>query len=411
MMKKLYSLTLIIIWLFWGCSYLYAQEKLEIVSPELIKIPVAVPEFDGPLPLSREMAAMARHDLELHLLFNVLGEGLKPEATKIFASLGVDWLVKGKINLSGNHLQAAFYLIDMVKGKTVLARGFRGPKASARYMVHRFVDQAIKEMLDVPGVAMSRVVFVERKGLKDTLYVQDFDGHNPVPLLSGELILSPKLSPDGRQVAFVYYENHRSSIQVIDLATGKRRIICQYPGLNASPAWHPDGKKLVVTLSKDGTIDLYLIDLNGKILKRLTHGEGINTGASFSPDGKYLAFVSDRTGPPQIYIMDLATRGVRRLTFEGSYNTSPDWSPTGDRIVYASLKGGVFSLFTIDPEGGEPVQITDGAKSFEAPCFAPNGRLILAQGKDGLYLFLVNGAAKKEYRLGKLLFPSWARLR
>ncbi|WP_197460554.1 PD40 domain-containing protein [Thermodesulfatator autotrophicus] len=405
-------LPLIIVVCFFGYfSCLYAQEKIEIVNPELIKIPVAVPEFDGPLPLSREMASIARHDLELHLLFNVLGEGLHTEETNLFASLGVDWLIKGKISLSGNHLQSAFYLTDMVKGKTVLARGFRGPKSSARYMVHRFVDLAVKEMLGVPGVAMSRVVFVERKGLKDTLFVQDFDGHNPIPLISGELILSPRLSSDGRKVAFVYYQNNRSSIQVIDLTTGKRHTVCQYPGLNASPAWHPDGNKLVVTLSKDGTIDLYLIDLNGKILRRLTHGEGINTGASFSPDGNYLAFVSDRTGRPQIYIMDLITRGVRRLTFKGRYNTSPCWSPAGDRIVYASLKGRVFSLFTIDPEGGEPIQITSGQTSFEAPYFAPNGRLILAQGSDGLYLFLVNGAAKMHYREGKILFPSWAKLR
>ncbi|WP_022853801.1 PD40 domain-containing protein [Thermodesulfatator atlanticus] len=411
-MRLFYKLTVLIVllWLLCGSRALAQEAKLEITGAELIKIPVAVPEFEGPLPLAREMADVMRQDLELHLVFNVLGEGLKLNETELFASLGVDWLISGEISLGARHLQAAFRLVDMVEGKTVLARGYRGPSSSARYMVHRFADLAINEMLGVPGVAMSRVVYVARHGWQDTLYVQDFDGYQRIALLKGELILHPRLSPDGRKVAFVYYENHRPSIQMIDLTTGKRRIICRFPGLNASPAWAPSGDKLVVTLSKDGSVDLYLINLNGKILKRLTHGEGVNTGASFSPDGREIAFVSDRTGSPQIYILNLATKGVRRLTFQGKYNTSPCWSPTGDRIVYASMKGGIFSIFTIDPEGGEPIQITDGTNSFEAPYFSPNGRLIMAQGKEGLYLLLANGATKRLYRPGKMLFPSWARM-
>ena len=196
---------------------------------------------------------------------------------------------------------------------------------------------------------------------------------------------------------------------MVDLRSGRRWVVARYPGLNASPVWHPDGDKLVVTLSKDGNPDLYLIDLSGRILKRLTFGQGVNTGGSFSPDGRELAFVSDRAGSPQIYILNLATRGVRRLTFEGSYNVSPCWSPTGDRIAYASQKGGSFAIYTIDPRGGAPVRVTEEG-SFEAPFFSPNGRLIMAQGKDGLWVFLVNGASARPYLSGRLLFPSWRYL-
>ncbi len=410
MMKGMRVLFGVLLWsLFIGLAA--AQElKLEISGAELIKIPVAVPEFEGPLPLAARLSAVARRDLEWHLVFNVLGEGLKPKETKLFSSLGVDWLLTGKISSSGKRLTVAFYLYDMVENKVVLSRGFRGPVDSARYMVHRFVDLAVKEMLGAPGVSFSRVAYVARQGWHDVLYVQDFDGARRVAVAEGDLILQPRLSPDGRFIAFVYYSQRRPQIHLIDLRTGKRKILAKYPGLNASPVWHPRGNKLVVTLSKDGNPDLYLIDLSGHLLRRLTFGEGVNTGGSFSPDGQELAFVSDRGGTPQIYILNLVTRGVRRLTFSGHYNVSPCWSPTGDRIVYASQRGGVFYLYTIDPRGGTPTLVTETG-GFEAPFFSPNGRLILAQGKDGLWLFLANGASAKLYLPGRKLFPSWRYLK
>ncbi len=392
-------------------AQVFAQEvKLEITGAELIKIPVAVPEFAGPKPLASQMAAVVRQDLRWHLVFNVLGEGLEARETKLFSTLGVDWLLTGKISATGERVAAAFYLQDLVKGKTVLSRGYRGSKDSARYMAHRFVDLAVKEMIGVPGVSFSRVAYVVRRGWHDTLYVQDFDGARKVAVAEGELILQPRLSPDGKLLAFVYYEKRRPQIHVIDLRTGKRFVLAKYPGLNAAPVWHPRGDRLVVTLSKDGNPDLYLIDLSGRILRRLTFGEGVNTGGSFSPDGKELAFVSDRSGSPQIYVLNLLTRGVRRLTFSGSYNVSPSWSPTGDRIAYASQQGGRFAVYTIDPHGGEPTRVTEKG-SFEAPVFAPNGRLILAQGVDGLWLFLANGASARLYLPGRALFPTWRYLK
>ncbi len=407
-MKRLLLLLFVLLLAFSWCPEARAL-RLEISGAELIKIPVAVPDFEGPQPLARKLSEVARQDLEWHLVFNVLGQGLPAAETKIFASLGVDWLLYGKVSLSGPRLTTAFYLRDMVKDKVVLSRGYRGPKDSARYMVHRFVDLAVEEILGVPGVAMSRVAFVERRGWHDTLFVQDFDGARKVAVAEGDLILGPRLSPDAQKIAFVYYVQRRPQVHVIDLRSGNRWVVSRFPGLNASPVWHPDGDKLVVTLSKDGNPDLYLLDLSGHILKRLTFGEGVNTGGSFSPDGKELAFVSDRSGSPQIYILNLRTRGVRRLTFRGRYNVSPSWSPTGDRIVYASQEGGRFVLYTIDPRGGEPVRVTERG-SYEAPFFSPNGRLILAQGRDGLWLFLANGASGRRYLAGKSLFPSWRRL-
>ncbi len=389
---------------------------LEIAGAEVVKIPVAIPDFEGPLSLARTLSETARRDLALQLIFNVLGEGLSFQEASLFSSLGVRYVINGKIYQGGQYIRTEFYLYDVSAPKPILSRAYRGPLASARYMVHRFLDEAVAKISEAPGVAFSRVAYVRRTQEGDQLIVADFDGYRPTIVAAREgLILYPKFSPDGKKIAFVSYQHGRPEVDILDLTSGKRWTVSRYPGLNASPAWHPSGQKLVVTLSKDGCIDLYLIDLRGRILRRLTHGEGVNTGGSFSPDGKELAFVSDRGGSPQIYILNLLTGAVRRLTFQGSYNTSPSWSPIGDRLVYAGLVKGRFQLFTIDPNGGEPIQITQEG-SFEAPVFAPNGRLILCQGQNrqgrGLFLMLSNGALKTLYLRGeKLLFPAWTTIR
>ncbi len=389
---------------------------LEITGAEVVKIPIAIPNFEGPLPLAHTLSEIARRDLALQLIFSVLGEGLGFREASLFSSLGVRYVIKGKIYQGGQYVRTEFYLYDISVPKPILSRAYRGPLASARYMVHRFLDEAVVKISEVPGVAFSRVAYVRRTPEGDQLIVADFDGYRPTIVAAREgLILYPKFSPDGKKISFVSYQHRRPEVDILDLTSGKRWTVSRYPGLNASPAWHPSGEKLVVTLSKDGTIDLYLIDLQGHILKRLTHGEGVNTGGSFSPDGKELAFVSDRGGSPQIYILNLLTGAVRRLTFRGSYNTSPCWSPLGDRLVYAGLVNGKFQLFTIDPHGGEPIQITREG-NFEAPTFAPNGRLILCQGQNtqgqGLFLMLSNGAVKTLYLRGeKLLFPAWVTIR
>ncbi len=412
------------LWLvFWGlCGGLrlhqaLAQEfKLEISGPEVIKIPVAVPEFEGPLPLAHQLAIIARHDLDLQLIFKVLGQGFSFEEGETFQALGVQYLVKGRISQAGRYVRTEFFLYDLTAGgKLLLARAYRGPQSAARYMVHRFQDLVVQAITGVPGVAYSRIAYVQRGPKGDRLVVEDFDGYQRTVVAAREgLILYPRFSPDGRYLAFVSYRRGRPEIDLLDLSTGRRRVLCHFPGLNAYPVWHPSGKRLVVTLSKDGNPDLYLIDLKGHVLRRLTHGEGVNTGGSFSPDGEELAFVSDRGGSPQIYILNMLTGAIRRLTFSGSYNTSPCWSPKGDRIVYAGMVHGRFALFTISPDGGNPVQITTEG-DFEAPVFAPNGRLILCQGRtaqgQGLYLLLANGAARMLYQTGKqLYFPAWAKL-
>lgn len=395
--------------LLFSSSLLKAEEITVVVDrPTFSFIPVRVSKIEGPPGLSSHLLRLLEQDLNLHLVFNLLRE---PSLDRLNAR---EYLISGRILSLFPVFEVALKLEDLIRGEVLIYKAFQGPREADRYMIHRFVDQAVEKMAGFKGVAYSRLAFVRRTPNGDELLVMDYDHFHMQVVYKAPIILTPRLSPSGRFLAFVSYERGRPEVMVLELASARVRRVSAYPGLNSSPVWHPDEKRLVVTLSKDGSPDLYLIDLKGRILKRLTYGEGINTGGSFSPDGKYLAFVSDRSGSPQIYIYDFLTGGTRRLTFSGRYNVSPSWSPTGDRIVYAGNVKGRFVLFTLDPEGGPPVAITEEG-SYEGPVFGPNGAFILAYGKGpegrGLYLFLANGAVHKLYLPGdNIRSASWARL-
>jgi TolB protein len=195
---------------------------------------------------------------------------------------------------------------------------------------------------------------------------------------------------------------------------GLKRISAR-EGLNIGAAWAPDGTKLATTLSVDGNPDIYTIDTSGRILERLTNHWGIDVSPSFSPNGKRIAFVSNRSGSPQVYVRDLASGTEERLTFEGNYNTSPAWSSL-DKIAYTSMNQGRFEIFSINPDGTQPRQLTEDQGNNEDPCWSPDGRYIMfssnrESGAYHLYMMTANGQNQRKisFLQGQQTSPSWSK--
>ena len=164
-----------------------------------------------------------------------------------------------------------------------------------------------EKLTGIKGVFATKVAFVTAEGQGANqvykLVVADQDGHNEtVVMQSRDPIMSPAWSPDSRRVAYVSFENDRSSIWVQTLRTGNRIQVSSKPGINGAPAFSPDGRKLVLTLGGlDGNLDIHVLDLSTKETQRLTTHRAIDTEGSWSPDGRYISFTSDRSGGPQFY--------------------------------------------------------------------------------------------------------------
>jgi len=401
---------------------LLARVYIDITSPYLKKIPIAVP-YLNPVPytfendlLGRKISRTLSEDLTFHGYFSILDPaeyGGRPNAD--FSDFRLDFIVKGSLKRNGNTIVTEFRLFDTTNNRMLVGRRYNGTVRDYREMAHRFCDLIIQAITGEHGVSLSKIVFVgEKNGVKE-IYSTDFDGANlKRETFDRGITVSPRISPNGKYIAYTSYRTGRPYLYLKNLKTKKIYRLSKYSGLNISPAWHPnDPNLLAVTLSKDGNPDIYLIDIAGRIRKRLTKGPGINVSPTFSPDGEKLAFVSDRSGSPQIYVMHIRSGLVKRLTYEGSYNTGPQWSPRGNRIAYTGRVDGRFQIFTISPDGGAPVQLTYSGNN-ENPSWSPDGRQIVFSStrlgrQKSIFVMFANGRSQRRlFRFdGSAAMPNW----
>ncbi len=100
-----------------------------------------------------------------------------------------------------------------------------------------------------------------------------------------------------------------------------------------------------------------------------------------SPDGKWVAFsvqtvdVAANKKPVQIWVVPLEGGGAaRQITFAGESNSRPRWSPDSARIAYVSDRGGSSQIWLMDPDGGNPKQVTSLSTEADGEVFSGDGK-------------------------------------
>ena len=311
-----------------------------------------------------------------------------------WAFVGVEAVVIGNmVQTDDNLFTLEFQLFDVVGRRQLL--GYRMPRitrATMRGAAHRAADMIYEKLTGIKGVFGTRVAYVTANQQGDgrlySLVIADQDGFNKNTIMeSADPIMSPAWSPDSRQLAYVSFENNRSSIWVQTLRTGNRFSVSSEPGINGAPSFSPDGRRLVITLGGvDGNPDIYVLDINTRRKTRLTTHRAIDTEGAWSPDGNYIYFTSDRSGGPQIYRIPASGGTPERVTFEGSYNARPRLSPDGEKLAMVTNDRGNFRIAVMDLDR-ESLLVLSRGRQDESPSFAPNSdSLIYAtrEGRDGV---------------------------
>jgi TolB protein len=73
--------------------------------------------------------------------------------------------------------------------------------------------------------------------------------------------IRPRLSPDGKRIAYVTNDGGDRDIFVMDINGKNQRRVTSNPARDDYPFWHPDGKRLVYASERQGKFDLFLIDV------------------------------------------------------------------------------------------------------------------------------------------------------
>jgi serine/threonine-protein kinase len=215
-------------------------------------------------------------------------------------------------------------------------------------------------------------------------------------------VFAPRVSPDGKQVAFELSEEGAPSGQpanmrlfVADLNDlGKRRAL-QYTlttTRNIAPMWSPEGDFIVFLAQGNGSDMLFKQRADGYIQPSF-----VVDGRA--PEGWYkgglLVFIT-RKGAHDYGIsqMDLATRKVSRLVdIEGSDQHSSRISPDGRWIAYSSTETGRQEVWIEPlPQTGKRFQLTrDGGRH---PVWSPDGKKLYFDQGGRMYRLDVSVAGE-----------------
>ncbi len=332
--------------------------------------------------------------------------------------LGTENLVIGRVRPEGGAYSVQFQLFDVFKGQQLAGYAIPARNDTLRRVAHKIADIIYEKLTGERGAFATRVAYVtESRGATGSrryaLEVADSDGFNPHTVLdSTQPILSPAWSPDGRRLAYVSFEEGRSSVYVQELASGRRERVAAFEGINSAPAWSPDGTRLALTLSRDGNPDVYVLDLASRNLLRLTDNPAIDTEPNWAPDGASLLFTSDRGGKPQIYRVASSGGAAKRVTFEGDYNARAVHSPDGKRVAMIHGSRGSYRIGLLELDTGALRVLTE-TRLDESPSFAPNGAMVIyASGGRGGTLEAVSVDGRVRQRLsvssGAVREPAWS---
>jgi len=384
----------------------WAQFRVEISGVGGTQLPIAIARFRDEDRTGQSPSAIIRADLERSGAFRGVDNSANLDETSQpvwgeWRARTADALVAGSAaRLADGRFDLRFKLWDVVKGADLGGQSNAVEAAEVRLGAHRIADYVYEKLTGEKGVFSTRIAYVTRAGSRHTLRVADADGVNDqVALNSGQPIISPAWSPNGKELAYVSFEKQKAVVYVHTVATGERRAIADFRGSNSAPAWSNDGQTLAVTLSREGGSQLFFIGRNGENPRRITTSQAIDTESEFSRDGRYLYFTSDRGGSPQIYRMPAGGGSADRVTFVGGYNISPTVSPDGRMLAYVTRSGNAFKLAVLDlsAPGAQPTLVTDTSDD-EHPSFAPNGRLLIyatrVQGRSVLMTTTLDGKIK-----------------
>nr|WP_076861206.1 Tol-Pal system beta propeller repeat protein TolB [Bradyrhizobium mercantei] len=413
----------------------FAQKRITITEGEFAPVPIAIPNFAAGTPGDAEVGVgvtqVITNNLKRSGLFAPIDQAaylekqINIDAAPNFnnwKSINAQALVTGRMTRQGNgRVKAEFRLWDVNTGQQLAGQQYDTSAEYWRRIAHIISDQIYERMTGEKGYFDTRVVFVDESGQADRrvkrLALMDQDGANVRYLTRGsDLVLTPRFSPSTQEITYMEFGQGDPRVYLLNIETGQREIVGNFPGMSFSPRFSPDGQRVIMSLQQGGNSNLFVMDLRSKSMTRLTDTPAIDTSPSYAPDGTRLCFESDRGGKPQIYVMPATGGGAQRISFgDGTYST-PVWSPRGDYIAFTKQGGGQFAIGIMKPDGSGERILTSGFHN-EGPTFAPNGRVVMffrdPGGNSGPSLFTIDVSGRNELRVptpGFASDPAWSPL-
>jgi len=243
---------------------------------------------------------------------------------------------------------------------------------SQRARLAEHTGMLIRKIWQVPGVCAwghhspderTYVSYDRRTGDLSLLELATGQTHR-LRLSSGpeELALFPVFSPDGKHIAYTWYDKNRfCGLRLFDQKSGEIQVLLEdksFLNLQAFE-WSPDGKAIVVlinTIYKEFLLFFYRIEEDSLSLLKSFDKYFYPTKFSFSPDGKYLAYDHNPDkveNQRSIFTIDIESNEHNELVDHPSENIACGWTSDGKQLVFISDRTGNNALWTLAVKDGK----------------------------------------------------------
>jgi TolB protein len=367
---------------------------------------------------------------EFHFVWRRLQGNFILHANAAFVGKGVEphrkmgWMVRASLDADAPHAMA------VIHGDGLTSLQFRRAKGAATEEIKAKVNAADVLQLEKQGntykmsvarfgdALMSESVSLD---LGDNVYVGLFVCSHNKGVTETAVFSNVRITVPASDNFVPYRDYIGSNLEVMNVATGKRRIVYTAADSFQAPNWTKDGRGLIYNrngrlyrfalptrtpspietgfainnnndhvLSFDGKMlaisnhskddgnasIVYTVPVNGGTPRRVT-AKGPSYLHGWSPNGKDLVYTAERDGEFDIYKISVAGGNETKLTNTKGLDDGPEFTPDGRYIYFNSTRSGTMQIWRMKPDGSNQEQITNDEYNNWFPHISPDGRSIV----------------------------------
>ena len=311
----------------------------------------------------------------------------------------------------GNYDEANIEVLSLStrQRKTVQRGGFLGRYLPSGHLVFVRHTTLFAAPFDPDRLALTGTPVPVVDDVSTTATAADFDFSR-----TGNLIyISGKEAQSYRPFMSIFWLDSSDQIHALH----------ERPGIYSEPRLSPDGKRLAFSISAGTGSDIWVQDVNRDAPSRLSAIPGYNQSAVWSPEGKYILFSSTNPARPGVYWIRSDASSEPQLLMENkSTPIAGSISPDGKRLAFAQYSaatgGDIWTLpIEIDHDrlrAGTPEPFLRTPFREFAPAFSPDGKWLAYtsndSGNDEVYVRPFPGPGGRiPVSSGGGLFPLWGR--
>ena len=219
------------------------------------------------------------------------------------------------------------------------------------------------------------------------------DGDIDPVRVAEQAIEEPRLSPDGRRVAFgVRGATNDIWIHALDRRTTARAT---FEGDNFAPIWTPDGARLTFSSNRHGPCHIFWQDADGGDAAKIVGGDYDLVAGSWSPDGAVLLFTeyNPRTGACIWMCTPRGGRPPKAIVRSRGNDFAPALAPDGRSFAYTSDESGRFEIYVSPfPDFGAKAQISDDGGA--EPVWSRDGRRLYYRNGSSVMVVEIDPATR-----------------